>query len=55
MSGGVYLACNRQVERLMGASEAEIVGKPDYDFFASTWRTFSATTTGRHRRPANLV
>ena len=29
---GVYLACNRQVERLYGATEAQIIGKTDYDF-----------------------
>jgi diguanylate cyclase (GGDEF)-like protein/PAS domain S-box-containing protein len=29
---GVYVACNRQLERLYGAAEAEIVGKTDYDF-----------------------
>jgi len=29
---GVYLHCNRQFERLYGASEAEIVGRTDYDF-----------------------
>ncbi len=30
---GAYLACNRQVERLFGMSEAQIVGRTDYDFF----------------------
>ncbi len=29
---GVYLACNRRFELLVGAKEAEIVGKTDYDF-----------------------
>ncbi|MFA5985647.1 MAG: EAL domain-containing protein [Methylococcaceae bacterium] len=29
---GVFLACNFQFERLLGAKEAEIVGKTDYDF-----------------------
>ena len=29
---GVYIACNRMFERFYGASEAEIVGKTDYDF-----------------------
>jgi diguanylate cyclase (GGDEF)-like protein/PAS domain S-box-containing protein len=29
---GIYLACNREVERLYGTTEAEIVGKTDYDF-----------------------
>jgi diguanylate cyclase (GGDEF)-like protein/PAS domain S-box-containing protein len=31
--GGTYLACNRQFERLVGAAEANIVGRTDYDFF----------------------
>jgi diguanylate cyclase (GGDEF)-like protein/PAS domain S-box-containing protein len=30
---GVYLACNRQCERLFGDREERIVGKTDYDFF----------------------
>ncbi len=29
---GVFIACNRMFERFYGASEAEIVGKTDYDF-----------------------
>ena len=29
---GVYLACNHRFERFFGATEAEIVGKTDYDF-----------------------
>ena len=29
---GTYLACNRRFEQLYGASEAEIVGKTDFDF-----------------------
>jgi PAS domain S-box-containing protein len=29
---GVYLSCNKMFERMFGASEAEIVGKTDYDF-----------------------
>ena len=29
---GIFLACNRQVERLFGATEAQIIGKTDYDF-----------------------
>jgi diguanylate cyclase (GGDEF)-like protein/PAS domain S-box-containing protein len=29
---GVYLSCNPMFEHLFGASEAEIVGKTDYDF-----------------------
>lgn len=29
---GVYLSCNPMFERYFGASEAEIVGKTDYDF-----------------------
>ena len=31
-AGGVYLSCNPMFERFFGASEAEIVGKTDYDF-----------------------
>ncbi len=31
-SEGVYLACNPAFERLFGATEAEIVGKTDFDF-----------------------
>ena len=29
---GVYLSCNARFEQLFGASEAQIVGKTDYDF-----------------------
>ncbi|MBU0499401.1 MAG: PAS domain S-box protein [Gammaproteobacteria bacterium] len=29
---GVFLACNRRMERLYGAREAEILGKTDHDF-----------------------
>ena len=29
---GVYISCNAKFERFFGASEAEIVGKTDYDF-----------------------
>lgn len=29
---GVYLACNPAFERMLGAQEADIVGKTDYDF-----------------------
>ena len=29
---GVYLSCNRMFEQFFGATEAEIVGKTDYDF-----------------------
>ena len=29
---GVYLSCNNRFEQLFGATEAEIVGKTDYDF-----------------------
>ena len=29
---GVYLSCNRRFEAFFGASEADIVGKTDYDF-----------------------
>ncbi len=31
-ANGVYLACNHAFEKLYGASEAEILGKTDYDF-----------------------
>ena len=31
-SEGVYLACNPMFERMYGVSEAEIIGKTDYDF-----------------------
>ena len=30
---GKFLACNNRLEQLMGRSEAEIIGKTDYDFF----------------------
>ncbi|MBA4110760.1 MAG: histidine kinase [Leptothrix sp. (in: Bacteria)] len=30
--GGAYMACNRGIERLYGATEAEIIGKTDHDF-----------------------
>ena len=31
-SDGVFLACNERVERLMGAREAEMLGRTDHDF-----------------------
>lgn len=31
-SDGVYVSCNKMFERFFGASEADIVGKTDYDF-----------------------
>ncbi|MGK2951758.1 MAG: PAS domain-containing protein, partial [Thiobacillus sp.] len=31
-AGGVYLSCNPGCESIFGASEAEIIGKSDYDF-----------------------
>ncbi len=31
-SQGVFLSCNQRVEHLLGAPEADIVGKTDYDF-----------------------
>jgi diguanylate cyclase (GGDEF)-like protein/PAS domain S-box-containing protein len=31
-AGGVYLSCNPMFERFVGAREADIVGKTDYDF-----------------------
>lgn len=33
---GVYLRCNKAVEELFGAKEAEIVGKTDFDFVDKT-------------------
>jgi PAS domain S-box-containing protein len=30
---GIFIACNPRFEALVGASEAEIVGRTDYDFF----------------------
>lgn len=30
---GLFLACNRQFEHLLGIQETDIVGKTDYDFF----------------------
>jgi len=32
-SNGVYIACNREFERLMGISESEIIGRTDHEFF----------------------
>lgn len=32
---GVFIACNDKFGRLLGAPEAEIIGKTDYDFFAA--------------------
>ncbi len=32
---GVYMACNQMFERFFGATQAEIVGKTDYDFVDS--------------------
>jgi diguanylate cyclase (GGDEF)-like protein/PAS domain S-box-containing protein len=32
---GIFLACNRQTERWLGAAEEDIVGKTDYDFVAA--------------------
>ncbi|MFA6189189.1 MAG: PAS domain-containing sensor histidine kinase [Sulfuricurvum sp.] len=37
---GVYLACNRRFEDFFGASEAEIIGKTDYDFVNSEQADF---------------
>ncbi|KFB73651.1 MAG: Cyclic di-GMP phosphodiesterase Gmr [Candidatus Accumulibacter phosphatis] len=37
---GVYLACNRTFEGLYGASEADLVGKTDYDFAAPALADF---------------
>lgn len=32
-SSGVFLACNKKFEDLLGATKKEIIGKTDYDFF----------------------
>ncbi|HEY8906791.1 MAG TPA: PAS domain-containing protein, partial [Rhodoferax sp.] len=37
---GAYLSCNHAFERFFGASEAEIVGKTDYDFVAAELADF---------------
>ncbi len=37
---GVYLACNNRFENFFGASEAEILGKTDYDFVATELADF---------------
>lgn len=37
---GVYLACNNRFEQFFGATEAEIVGKTDYDFVDSKLADF---------------
>ncbi|HOG03746.1 MAG TPA: PAS domain S-box protein, partial [Accumulibacter sp.] len=37
---GVYLACNREFEKFFGKSEAEIVGKTDYDFLSGELADF---------------
>lgn len=37
---GVYLACNAQFARLYGASEAQIVGRTDYDFVSAELADF---------------
>jgi len=37
---GVYVSCNKMYERLIGSSEAEIVGKTDFDFFDREFAEF---------------
>ena len=37
---GVYLACNASFSRYYGATEAEIIGKTDYDFVAASIADF---------------
>ncbi|HEY6897973.1 MAG TPA: EAL domain-containing protein, partial [Rhodocyclaceae bacterium] len=37
---GVYLACNLKFERFFGASEAQILGKTDYDFVPAELASF---------------
>ena len=38
--GGVFTICNHGVERFVGKSRAEILGKTDYDFFESKFADF---------------
>lgn len=35
-TNGVYLSCNKEVERLLGVPESELIGKTDRDLFAPT-------------------
>ncbi|MCG8428241.1 MAG: EAL domain-containing protein, partial [Chromatiales bacterium] len=37
---GVYLGCNKTFERFLGAEEAEVIGKSDYDFADNTLADF---------------
>ncbi|MEF8699993.1 MAG: PAS domain S-box protein [Candidatus Accumulibacter sp. UW20] len=37
---GVYLACNREFEKFFGKTEAEILGKTDYDFMTKELADF---------------
>ncbi|MEZ4593001.1 MAG: PAS domain S-box protein [Chloroflexota bacterium] len=37
---GVYLACNPAFEKLVGVSEADLIGKTDYDFFKPSTADF---------------
>lgn len=39
-SEGVYLACNKRFEQFFGASEADILGKTDYDFMCTAQADF---------------
>jgi diguanylate cyclase (GGDEF)-like protein/PAS domain S-box-containing protein len=39
-TNGVYQGCNHEFERFFGASEAEIVGKTDYDFVSREMADF---------------
>ena len=37
---GVYMACNRRMEHFLGAKEADIIGKTDYEFVDKTLADF---------------
>jgi len=41
---GKYLACNPKVEQFLGAKQAEIIGKTDYDFVTKKLANFFHTT-----------
>ena len=50
-SNGTYLSCNPQAERYIGAREAQIIGRTDYDFFDAKL----ADSYRRHDRKAMLA
>ena len=51
---GVYLSCNRMFERFFGASEAQIVGKTDYDFVTRELADFFHLRFPYHPNPSIL-